>query len=55
MCIVSSTSAYECFNEVVIIVALLSGLLYAFYGYKKDAAKYYKALEANARKDYFAN
>ena len=31
-----------CFYDVATIVALLSGLFYAFYGYKKSAAKYYK-------------
>ena len=50
---------------VIVIIALAFGLFYAFYGYKKEAAKYYKAfmvlslisyvVSAISHLPYFAN
>ena len=42
MCNISNRPALQLFNSVIILIALVSGLFYAFYGYKKEAAKYYK-------------
>ena len=46
ICVITGTygfNAMHFINNISIIIALISGLCYAFYGYKKTAAKYYKA------------
>ena len=43
MCSMSVRLSVHFINNISIVIALISGLIYAFYGYKKEAAKYYKA------------
>ena len=43
MCTTSNMPILQFFNDIVVIAALISGLAYAFYGYKKNVANYYKA------------
>lgn len=41
-----SASGILYFYDIITIIALVSGLFYAFYGYKKEASKYYKVFMA---------
>lgn len=42
-CTAINMSLFNYFNDLIVIAALVHGLFYAFYGYKKKAANYYKA------------
>ena len=42
-CTAINMSLFNYFNDLIVIAALVHGLFYAFYGYKKNAASYYKA------------